>query len=109
MRRILVDAARARRTDKRGGEGIGPIPFDSDESAGLASQATDGQILALNDALDALARMDGRKVKVVELRFFGGLSVDETAAVLRVSPQTVLRDWKLAKSWLARELDRKDA
>jgi RNA polymerase sigma factor (TIGR02999 family) len=104
MRRILVDAARARRTDKRGAEAI---PFDSDEVAGLGWQTTDAQLLALNDALEALARIDGRKVKVIELRFFGGLNAEETAAVLHVSPQTVLRDWKLAKSWLARELAKK--
>lgn len=105
MRRILVDAARARQAEKRGGRGVVSIPLDSDEGLGLASQANDKQILALNDALDALARVDGRKVKVIELRFFGGLSVEEVADVLRLSPQTVLRDWKLAKSWLARELD----
>ncbi len=109
MRRILVDAARARRTDKRGGEGIAAIPLDSAEDLSLASQASDGQILALNDALNALSRMDERKVKVIELRFFGGLNAEETATVLGVSPQTVLRDWKLAKAWLARELGRQGA
>ena len=64
----------------------------------------DLQILALNDALDSLAKIDPRKVSVIELRFFSGLSVEETAEVLKISPQSVMRDWKLAKSWLAREL-----
>jgi RNA polymerase sigma factor (TIGR02999 family) len=64
----------------------------------------DESLLALDDALSALAKLDARKAKVVELRYFGGLSVDETAEVLKVSPQTILRDWKLAKAWLAREL-----
>ena len=101
MRRILVDMARARQAGKRGGlaEHVAIEP-----DANLAFGATDAQILALNDALDALARTDARKVKVVELRYFGGLSVEETAAALQVSQQTVMRDWKLAKSWLAREL-----
>ena len=68
------------------------------------SSANDPQILALNDALDSLAKMDPRKVSVIELRFFSGFSVEETAEVLKISPQSVMRDWKLAKSWLAREL-----
>ena len=68
------------------------------------SSGNDMQILALNDALDKLARVDARKVRVIELRFFSGLSVEETAEVLKISPQSVMRDWKLSKSWLAREL-----
>lgn len=101
MRRILVDAARARQAEKRGG-GAEHVAVESD--ADLSLGATDAQVLALNDALDTLARMDARKAKVIELRYFGGLSVEETATALQVSPQTVMRDWKLAKSWLAREL-----
>jgi len=65
---------------------------------------SDSQTLRLNDALDALAAFDPRKAKVVELRFFGGLSVEETAEVLKLSPQSVMRDWKLARAWLAREI-----
>ena len=104
MRRILVDAARTRYAEKRGGR----LPHLSLEEAmdiGPAlSSASDVQILALNDALDNLARMDPRKVQVIELRYFSGLSVEETAEVLSISPQSVMRDWKLAKAWLAREL-----
>jgi len=101
MRRILVDVARARQTEKRGGM-VEHVSLESDN--GLFPGTTDGQILALNDALEVLARLDARKSKVIELRYFGGLSVEETAVALQVSPQTVMRDWKLAKSWLAREL-----
>lgn len=105
MRRILVDAARCRRSEKRGGR----VPHVSLEEAmenGTVplSSGNDMQILALNDALDKLARLDARKVTVIELRFFSGLSVEETAEVLKISPQSVMRDWKLSKSWLAREL-----
>ena len=100
MRRILVDAARSKRNQKRGGEGI-RVTFDE----GLALANEDGHdLVAINDALDALARVDERKSRVIELRFFGGLSVEETATVLGVSPETVMRDWKLAKAWLMREL-----
>lgn len=67
---------------------------------------TAAEICALNDALDALARMDPRRARVVELRYFGGLTVEETAEILRLSPQTVMRDWRLAKAWLMRELRR---
>jgi len=70
------------------------------------SSGNDLQILALNDALNSLAKIDPRKVSVIELRFFSGLSVEETAEVLKISPQSVMRDWRLAKSWLARELAR---
>lgn len=102
MRRILVDAARSRHSAKRG---EGSPHFALNESIdGLPVQ--DSQLIALDDALDALAQFDARKAKVVEMRFFAGLSVEETAAVLRVSPQTVLRDWKLARAWLMRELER---
>ena len=100
MRRILVDAARARGAAKRQG-GAHRITFDE----GIAiSVKQDGNLLALDDALAALAKLDPRKARVVELRFFGGLSVDEAAEVLKISPESVRRDWRLAKPWLAREI-----
>jgi RNA polymerase sigma factor (TIGR02999 family) len=100
MRRILVDFARARGYQKRGGR-IQKVSFDE----GLIvsnERATD--LVALDDALEALAVVDARKSQVVEMRYFGGLSVEETAEALHVSPETVMRDWKFAKSWLLREL-----
>jgi RNA polymerase sigma-70 factor (ECF subfamily) len=100
MRRILVDFARARRAQKRGGDAV-RVPIDEALDA-LPERRAD--VVALDDALEALAQFDPRKVRVVELRFFGGLSVEETADVLSVSPDTVMRDWKLAKAWLLREL-----
>jgi RNA polymerase sigma factor (TIGR02999 family) len=102
MRRILVDHARTRRSLKRGGEGR-PVALDEEH---LAAGQPDRDLVSLDDSLDALSTLDPRKVRVVELRFFGGLSVEETAEVLKVSPQTVLRDWKLAKAWLLREMKR---
>lgn len=102
MRRILVDFARSRRYLKRGG-GVQKISFNE---ALVASPETGRDLVALNDAMIALARTDARKSQVVELRFFGGLSVKETAEVLKVSPDTVLRDWSLAKAWLSREMQR---
>ena len=102
MRRILVDHARSKRSLKRGGEGH---PVTLDEEYLLAGQPS-RDLVSLDDALNALAAHDSRKGRVVELRFFGGLSVEETAEVLEVSPQTVLRDWKLAKVWLLREMRR---
>ena len=102
MRRILVDHARTRRSLKRGGEGR-PVSLDEEH---LAGGQPDRDLVSLDDSLDALATLDPRKVRVVELRFFGGLSVEETAEVLKVSPQTVLRDWKLAKVWLLRAMRR---
>jgi RNA polymerase sigma factor (TIGR02999 family) len=104
MRRILVDAARARRATKRGGaaERIDHASVDLDQVA--ASDTSARSLCALDDALEELRRIDPRRVQVVEMRFFGGLSVDETASVLQVSPQTVMRDWRLARAWLAREL-----
>jgi RNA polymerase sigma factor (TIGR02999 family) len=101
MRRILVEAARARRRQKRGG-GEEAIPIDG--AIALAQNIPD--LLTLNDALDALADVSPRKSQVVELRFFGGLTIDETAAVLNVSGDTIRRDWRLAKAWLFRELQR---
>jgi RNA polymerase sigma factor (TIGR02999 family) len=105
MRRILVDAARGRRAEKRGG-GLRHVPLhEAVENEEIPVWAgNDSEILALNDALDALAKLDARKVSVIELRFFSGLSVEETADLLSISPQSVMRDWKLAKSWLAREM-----
>jgi RNA polymerase sigma-70 factor, ECF subfamily len=100
MRRILVDHARARRSDKRGG-GVAPVALDE---ALAASPAAGTDVVAVDDALTALSKIDPRKGRVVELRFFGGLSVEETAAVLGMSVESVARDWRLAKVWLAREL-----
>jgi RNA polymerase sigma-70 factor (ECF subfamily) len=102
MRRILVDHARSRGYQKRGG-GAARVSFDE---ALIVSNERDHNLVALDDALDALAKVDERQSRVVELRYFGGLSVDETAAVLKVSPDTVMRDWRLAKAWLIRELKR---
>jgi RNA polymerase sigma factor (TIGR02999 family) len=99
MRRILVDFARARQYQKRGG---GAQKITLDEALIVMEPGRD--LVALDDALEALAKVDERKVRVVEMRFFGGLSVEETAAVLKVSPDTVMRDWRLAKAWLLREL-----
>ena len=106
MRRILVDAARARTASKRGGGAprAGRSPADDPDRIPTAQSDTDLMLCALDDALDSLAQRDPRRVKVIELRFFAGLSVEETAGMLQVSPQTVMRDWRLAKVWLAREL-----
>ena len=100
MRRILIDFARSRDYLKRGGA----VPHISLEEAPSVCDEPDVNLLALDDALKALAAIDERKSKVVELKFFGGLNVEETAEVLRVSSDTVMRDWKLAKIWLLREL-----
>jgi RNA polymerase sigma-70 factor (ECF subfamily) len=100
MRRILVDYARSKGYQKRGG---GAIKVTFDEGLPVVGGRDQG-LVAVDDALEALAKVDERKSRVVELRFFGGLSVEETASVLKVSPDTVMRDWKLAKAWLLREL-----
>lgn len=100
MRRILTDFARSRRYQKRGG---GAIPVPLDEALVVGSQP-DSDLVALDDALKRLAMLDERKGRVVELRFFGGLDVKEIAEVLKVSKETVMRDWKLAKVWLLRDL-----
>ena len=102
MRRILVDSARAHRYQKRGG-GAATVPLD--ESLVVTPERS-REIVALDDALEALAAIDARKSQVVELRYFGGLSVEETAEALHVSRDTVLRDWRLARGWLLRELTR---
>ena len=100
MRRILIDFARSRGYQKRSGQ----FAHLSLEEAPSVCHEPDANVVALDDALKALAQMDDRKSKVVELRFFGGLSVEETAEVLRVSSETVARDWRLARAWLLREL-----
>ena len=100
MRRILVDFARKRGYKKRGG-GAAKVAFDD---ALFASPGRGTDLVALDDALKSLAEFDPRKARVIELRFFGGLTPEETAEVLDVSPDTVYRDWRLAKSWLVREL-----
>lgn len=102
MRRILVDSARARRSEKRGG----PLPRINLDDAAQAGSGEDREMVALDDALDTLARLDPRKVRMIELRYFGGLSVEETAEVLKISPRSVKRDWNIAKAWLSRELSR---
>jgi RNA polymerase sigma-70 factor, ECF subfamily len=100
MRRILLDRARRRVAVKRGGA---TPRVNLDEIPDLAS-GREREIIALDDALNALVQVDSRKARVIELRFFGGLSVEETAEVLKVSPETVMRDWKLARAWLLTEL-----
>jgi RNA polymerase sigma factor (TIGR02999 family) len=100
MRRILIDFARSRNYQKRGG-GAHHLPLDE---ALVVSPQPDGDLVALDDALKRLSQMDERKGRVVELRFFGGLDVKETAEVLKVSDETVMRDWRLAKVWLLRDL-----
>jgi RNA polymerase sigma factor (TIGR02999 family) len=102
MRHILLDRARRRVTAKRGGN-VERVKLEDlpDLGAGRA-----GELIALDDALNALAGIDPRKARVVELRFFGGLSVEESATVLAVSPETIMRDWKFARSWLQAELSR---
>ncbi len=102
MRRILIDHARSRRYQKRGG---GEKVFSLNDSAmAVADRAS--ELIALDDALEALEKHDARKARVIEMRFFGGLSVEETAQALNVSSQTVLRDWSLAKAWLRREMSK---
>jgi RNA polymerase sigma-70 factor (ECF subfamily) len=102
MRRILVDYARDRQYLKRGG---GALQVSLSEASALnVEQSSD--LVALDEALIELSKLDRRKEQVVELRFFGGLSVEETGAVLQVSAETVMRDWRLAKVWLLRELDK---
>jgi RNA polymerase sigma-70 factor (ECF subfamily) len=101
MRRILVDYARSRLVAKRGG---GAAPVSLDEVAVVSGRAS--ELVALDEALLSLAAFDPRKAQVVELRFFGGLSVEETAEVLKISPNTVIRDCSTAKAWLHRELNR---
>jgi RNA polymerase sigma-70 factor (ECF subfamily) len=103
MRRILVDHARARHYQKRGA-GARHVALDE---ALEVSDARAAEVVALDEALESLATFDERKSRLVELRFFGGLSIEETAEVLQVSPGTVMRDWTLAKSWLQREINKR--
>jgi RNA polymerase sigma factor (TIGR02999 family) len=110
MRRILVDAARARASAKRGGQ-AGHVARSTTLvlTDGLNfSSERDRELVCIDEALEAMAQMDPRKARVVELRFFAGLSVEETADVLKISPQSVMRDWKLAKAWLNRELSKRN-
>jgi RNA polymerase sigma factor (TIGR02999 family) len=100
MRRILVDHARRRGFAKRGGNAL-RVTLDE---ALVASQAQDVEVLALDEALDALARIDGRKSRLIELRYFGGLTINEAAEVLAVSVETAKRDWRIARAWLFAEL-----
>lgn len=104
MRHILIDFARSRGYQKRGGA----APHLSLEDAPSVCSEPDSNLVALDDALQSLAAVDDRKSKVVELKFFGGLSVEETAEVLKISVATVVRDWNLAKVWLLRELKEKE-
>jgi len=101
MRRILVDYARRRRYQKRGGDAQ---QVDLDEAL-IVSPTRSAQVVALDESLNELAQFDPRKSQIVELRFFGGLSIEETAKVLGVSPGTVMRDWTLAKAWLRKEIN----
>ena len=103
MRRILIDMARSRRSHKRGS---GNFMVSLDDAPEVSADFRQ-DLVAVDDALKELAKMDERKSQVVELRFFGGLSVEETAKVLKISPDTVARDWRLAKAWLLREMSGK--
>lgn len=105
VRRILVDFARTKRFAKRGGAAVQV----SLAEAVVIPQERDADLVALDEALAALSEIDERKSRVVELRFFGGLSVEETAEVLKISPETVMRDWKVAKVWLLHELSSRAA
>lgn len=105
MRQVLTDLARERKSHKRGGAAM-QVSLDE---AMIVSRQRDEGLLALDEALTALSEFDERKCQVVELRFFGGLSVEETAAALGISVETVHRDWRLARSWLARRLEQKEA
>ena len=105
MRRILIDMARSRRSHKRGS---GSFMVSLEEAPEVPADSRQ-DVLAIDEALNKLAKVDLRKSQVVELRFFGGLSVEETATLLKVSPETVARDWRLAKAWLLREVSGKTA
>ncbi len=100
MRHILVDYARAKQSQKRGGDGF---QVTLDEGA-IISKDNSGEIVSLHEALERLGKLDERKMKVVEMKFFGGLTMEEIAEVLKISPETVKRDWKFSRTWLLREL-----
>jgi RNA polymerase sigma-70 factor, ECF subfamily len=102
MRRILVDHAKTKHREKRGGDAV---KLSLDDVINI-SQERAADLIALDDALDTLAAMDERKSRVVDLRYFGGFSVEETAQILEVSPDTVMRDWKMAKAWLYQQIMR---
>jgi RNA polymerase sigma-70 factor (ECF subfamily) len=101
MRRILIDHARARNADKRGGD---HVKVELDDAAGVAAPPS-ASLIELDRALERLTAIDPRRARVVELRFFGGLTVEEIAEILAVGPRTVDRDWRVARAWLRRELD----
>jgi RNA polymerase sigma factor (TIGR02999 family) len=103
MRRILVDRARAKGAEKHGGA---VLRLNLDDAPELASSSRDREMVAIDDALEVLAKVDPRKAEVIVLRFFGGLTVEETAEVLKISGQSVMRDWKMARAWLIAELAR---
>jgi RNA polymerase sigma factor (TIGR02999 family) len=109
MRRILVDAARARVSHKRGGQARRDAHSTALNLDEIPVASRDRELVAIDDALETLARIDARKARVIELRFFGGLSVDETAEALNISPQSVMRDWKLARAWMLSELSKRGA
>jgi RNA polymerase sigma factor (TIGR02999 family) len=101
MRRVLVDAARARHAQRRGAD-VARVTLDEGH---LVADTPEVDVLVLHDALEEFARLDERKSRVVELRYFGGMTVEETAEALDVSPETVARDWRLAKAWLRRRIE----
>lgn len=103
MRQILVERARRRRAAKRGGD---PIRVTFDEQAPAAPRADDIDVLALDEALTRLAKVDATQAKLVELRYFGGLTIEETAEALQSSPATIKREWAMARAWLKQELDK---
>jgi RNA polymerase sigma factor (TIGR02999 family) len=101
IRRILVDYARSQHAEKRG---AGAVKLELDEAMGVAHSAPEIDLLGLNDALDRLAALDERQSRVVELRFFAGLSIEETAEVMHLSPASIKREWQTARAWLFREM-----
>ena len=103
IRRILVDYARAQHAEKRG-SGAVKLELDDAMMAALPQQSRDVDLLGLNDALDRLAELDERQSRVVELRFFAGLSIEETAEVMHLSPASIKREWQTARAWLFREM-----
>ncbi len=103
IRRILVDYARSQHAEKRGS---GAIKLELDEAMAVAQTGTDIDLLGLNDALDALAELDERQSRIVELRFFAGLSIEETAEVMHLSPASIKREWQTARAWLFRKMTR---
>jgi RNA polymerase sigma factor (TIGR02999 family) len=106
MRRILVNYANARHRQKRGGSAEN---LELNDSILIATKSRDFDLLALDEALTRLAKMDRQQAKIVELRYFGGLTIEQTADVLGISPATIKRDWKLTKAWLYRELSGNNA